>query len=178
MKALVFDTETTGLIKNRLLHVDKQSEIIEFYCCFVDFDEQCFLDEAHFLFKPQRPVSDDLVKKLGITNDMLENKGRFRDQAQTIKERIEFAPTIIAHNLSFDQEMVELEFERLGEPPPTWPAPLCIVEQTVHLKGYRLSLTELHQHLFGEPFLGAHRANIDTQALIRCCFELYQRGLL
>jgi hypothetical protein len=39
-------------------------------------------------------------------------------------------------------------------------------------------MSALHQHLFGEPFEGAHRAKQDTLALLRCCVELLHKGML
>jgi hypothetical protein len=59
-----------------------------------------------------------------------------------------------------------------------WPDKICTVEQTVHLKGYRVSLSVLHETLFGMPFTGAHRAKVDVSALLFICKELYRIGEL
>jgi len=50
------------------------------------------------------------------------------------------------------------------------------VQETEWIKGHRLSLSALHEELFGEPFSGAHRARVDVDALTRCFNELRQRG--
>jgi hypothetical protein len=46
----------------------------------------------------------------------------------------------------------------------------------MHFKGYKLSLTNLHMHLFNMDFGEAHRAKADVQALVRCCRQLYAQG--
>ena len=79
--------------------------------------------------------------------------------------------------MSFDQEMIDIEAERLGQI-LRWQRLVCTVEQTVHLRGHRLSLSLLHQHLFDEPFAGAHRAKVDVAALIRCSVELHKRRVI
>lgn len=185
MKAFIFDTETTGLIDNRLLKVDKQSEIVEFYGALVDLGTKETLSEVHSLFCPKTPMPTEkkfpngTVKKIKINgweNSDLVGQPPFATKASEIREAIESAPLVIAHNLSFDRDMVDLEFERLKAPPINWPQGLCTVEQTNWLKGMRLSLTKLHTHLFGEAFKDAHKAKMDSEALIRCCCELYERG--
>jgi len=85
-----------------------------------------------------------------------------------------------AHNLAYDMEMLEFEFKRLNDTlKGLWNKPLiCTVEQTVHLRGIRLSLSALHEYLFNEKFEGAHRAKADVQAQVRCFMELKKRGEL
>jgi hypothetical protein len=50
------------------------------------------------------------------------------------------------------------------------------VECTEHFYGYRLSLTNLHKHLFNEGFPEAHRARNDVEALCRCVVKLIEMG--
>jgi DNA polymerase III alpha subunit (gram-positive type) len=118
-------------------------------------------------------MSDETIKqtKTQLTNDLLMNAPPFSEVAEPIKAHLEGAPLLIAHNATFDKEMIDIEMERIGKQ-VAWPPMLCTTEQTMHLKGYRLSLTELHQHLMGQPFMGAHRAKNDVLALVQCCIEL------
>jgi DNA polymerase III alpha subunit (gram-positive type) len=177
MIATVFDTETSGLIENRTLRLDRQPEIIEFYACAINLETGEMLDEFDTLIKPKKPVSDEITQITTITNDMLQDAEPFSKHANRIQGILERSPSVIAHNLAFDKDMVEIEFQRLS---PgwhiEWPECICTVEQTNHIKGYRLSLSALHQTLFGEPFEGAHRAKVDVQALLRCSVELFKRG--
>jgi DNA polymerase III epsilon subunit-like protein len=175
MIAFIFDTETSGLIDNRTIKIDRQPSIIEFYGCLVDLETGEIKSELDLLIEPPKEVSEEITNITSITNDMLKGKPLFEAVASLIATAIENAPIVIAHNLSFDREMVDVEFERLGKT-IKWPRLLCTVEATIHLKGFRLSLSNLHETLFNEPFAGAHRARVDVQALVRCCVELFKRG--
>jgi DNA polymerase III epsilon subunit family exonuclease len=177
MKAFLFDTETTGLISNHTIKLDMQPEIIEFYGCLADIEEGEIIQEIDLLIKPKKIIEDDITKITGLTQEMIENSPSFAEVSEVIKWNIENAPLVIAHNLSFDMEMVDLEFERFGQK-IKWPDKICTVEQTVHLKGYRVSLSVLHETLFGMPFTGAHRAKVDVSALLFICKELYRIGEL
>lgn len=179
-KALVLDTETTGLISNHSISLDKQPEIIEFYAAFGNLKTKRITREYHSLVKPSKyPMSQKIIEetKTQLSNDMLVQAPSFAKIAPMLRKLVETAPVVIAHNAAFDTEMIGIEFERLGEK-IVWPAVVCTVEQTVHIKGYRLSLTNLHIELFGKKFDEAHRAKPDTQALWRCCCALYAKGML
>lgn len=185
MKALIFDTETTGLVKNRTLKLDQQPSIIEFYACLVNLKTGKIARELDLLIKPPKLLSDTpapgdkktITQITGITNAMLADAQPFSLHAKDIINMLTKAPLVIAHNASFDKEMIDIEAERLGFE-VKWPRIICTVEQTIAMKGYRLSLSALHQELFGEPFTGAHRAKVDVAALTRCCVELFKRGML
>lgn len=180
--AVPFDTETTGLVKSRLIKLDKQPEVIEFYGCLVNLDNGKIDRELDLLIRPtvEFPMTPFTIKetKTKLSNAMLEPAPQFSEVKEIIKDLLERAPLVIAHNLSFDKEMIEIELERLGEK-IEWPPGLCTVEQTAHLKGVRLNLTKLHQFLFdGATFEDAHRARYDVMAMTRCAVELQKRGLL
>lgn len=178
MRAFIFDTETTGLIENRTLPLDKQPEIIEFYGALVNMDTGEIIEEIDTLITPKGPVSKEITKITGITPAMVENKQPFGIHTYRIECLIEASDAVIAHNLSFDMEMVDIEFSRMNLKVP-WPRRrICTVEATVHLKGFRLNLSGLHQHLFGEPFSGAHRAKVDVDALTRCSLQLFKDGII
>jgi DNA polymerase III subunit alpha len=180
MKAFIFDTETTGLVRNHVTDFDNQPEIIEFYGATVDLKTGKKYAELEFLIKPRKQRTDKVMKetKSKISDELLENADGFEKCAPAIRKYIETsAPVVIAHNASFDKEMVDLEFERIGQM-IKWPRAICTVEQTIHLTGQRMGLTVLHEYLFNEKFAEAHRAKADTQALIRCCIELFNEGLI
>lgn len=180
MKALVLDTETTGLVHNHSIALELQPEVIEFYACLADLKRRRIEWEREWLIKPKAyPMTAEVMAetKTRLDNEMLSDALHFKDVAQQIKKLIEGAPAIIAHNASFDKEMIDIEYERLGVK-LKWPRLICTVEQTVHMKGYRLTLTDLHTTLFKQGFPEAHRAKPDVQALVRCCYELFKRGML
>jgi len=175
--ACVCDTETTDLVYNRSAPLDRQPQIGEFYGALTDLDTGEISHEIDVLIRPTSKISAESKKITGLDDAALANYPSFVEHAEMIKAMIEEAPVVIFHNAAFDKDMVELEFERLGET-VRWPKLFCSVEQTCHLDGCRLSLSNLHELLFGAPFKGAHRARHDVAALIRCLVELNKRGEL
>ena len=160
MKALIFDTETTDLINSGLLKPEQKPSIIEFYGEVVDLETEEVFHQKEFLFKPPKPITPEITKITNITNGMVADAPTFGAHAAEIRSVIEGSDVVIAHNVSFDKEMVDIEFERLGAK-VQWPRLICTIEATICMKGFRLNLTSLHQELFGEPFSGAHRARHD-----------------
>jgi DNA polymerase III epsilon subunit-like protein len=175
--ATLFDTETTGLIDNHTIKLDKQPHVIEFYAGVFDLKSGKLEGEYDTLIKPPVVISDEITKITGITNEMVVGKQSFSHHASAIFSFLTRGKINIAHNMSFDQEMIDIEAERLGHV-VKWPRNICTVEQTVHLKSHRLTMTALHEHLFGEKFEGSHRARVDVQALARCCVELHRRRVI
>lgn len=171
---LVFDTETTGLIDNTLKRLDKQPYVIEFYGMLVQ--DGNLVSDLDLLIKPPIPISKEITKITGITNEMVKNSPSFQEVAGQIANFFSQADRTVAHNLTYDLQMIEFEFNRLGMIIPMPSKKLCTVEGTEHLKGHRLKLTELHEYLFDVPFKGAHRAKEDVEALNRCYQELTKRG--
>lgn len=177
MIALIMDTETSGLISNHSIKLDKQPEVIEYFSVLTNLATGERLREFETLIKPRNPVSEEITDITGIDNEMLKDAQSFELLAPAIKADIESAETVIAQNMSFDAEMIDTEFERLGLK-VNWPRKLCTVEATVHLKGYRLKQMALYELLFNETFKDAHRARPDCEALERICVELFKRGEL
>lgn len=185
MKAIIFDTETTGLIKNRKIPLNKQPEIIEFYGEYVDLKTGSVLDSLELLIRPNHIINDKLppiIEKItGLDyNKDLSDKPNYKELSSTIQQFF-YQPDCncaIAHNMGYDKEMIDIECERIGTP-FDWPERLlCTIEQTMHLKGYRLNLNKLHNELFKEDFENAHRARNDVKALTKCCVELHKQGII
>jgi len=186
LKAMVFDTETTGLMGTALLQADRQPSVIEFYgalCTFNATGKFRVIRSLELLVKPPTPFKEEGARRknitaiTGLTNAMLEDKPTFAQVAKQVFEFIETAPLVIAHNLAFDKEILDLEAKRLQRV-INWPPGLCTIEQTAHLKGDRLKLEELYTHLFKQKFATAHRAKADVLALAKCCSELHRQGII
>lgn len=178
MIAFVFDTETTDLVKNPLMDISKQPRMIEFYGAKVN-DAGEILDELEFMCHPGFRIEPITTKITGIVQSDLEGKPAFNSElADAIDKIMEGCDAAVAHNLSFDKAMVGFEFTRLGRDPVWPPQSICTVEETEWIKGYRLNMGALYEHLFGEGFSGAHRAKVDTAALIRCWSKLRMDGMI
>lgn len=185
MLVTLYDTETTGLIKTGARRLPKQPHIIEFYAMTIEQigdgeDVQFrFVDEINELINPgsKVPITPEITRITGINGQMVAGKAGFPTFAPKIKAYFERADRVVAHNLSFDMEMVEIEMKRL-DMAVTFPEKVCTVEATEWLKGFRLSLTMLHEEMFGEKFEGAHRAKVDVFATCACYTELVRRKMV
>lgn len=170
----VFDTETTGLLQSGLMSIDKQPFVIEFCAIKVDLEAKETKEIYDFLIKAPIQVTEEITGITGITNDMLENEKPFYDYIEKVKDALENCDAVIAHNLSFDKEIIDIEMRRHGLE-MKWPRLICSVEQSMPLKGYRLSLSDLHEELTGSKFEGAHRAKNDVDALVRCVYIMKEQ---
>ena len=181
MITLILDTETDGLVNNHVLALDKLPSVIEYCGLIANLKSGKLMDELTTLIRPvEYPMTAWTIKetKTKLSNGILSGAPRFESVADKIRKQIETAPVIIAHNLAFDKEVIDVAFERLGQI-LIWPKRLiCSVEQTAYLTGKRLTLTALHKHLFKKDFGEAHRARPDTEALMRCCVRLYKMGVI
>ena len=169
----IFDTETTGLVRNTVKSLDKQPKITELAMIFLDDD---LVEIARFesFFNVGEKLDEKIVKITSITDEMLADAPKFSEKADEIRQLIERCGVIVAHNLSFDAQMLRFEFERCGIE-LTWPRMHCTIEATEHWHGYRLNQTALYDELFNETFEGAHRAINDVEALVRIYVELKKR---
>ena len=186
MRVALIDVETTGLTYNRTLALNMQPHVIEFYGLLVKLQKQSVsvLQELALLVKPPMTLASlppqgkkTIVSITGIDDAMLKNAPPFAAVANQIFNFIEAAPMVLAHNATFDKEMLDIEADRLGRK-IKWPTVRCSVEQTIHLTGQRLTLQKLHQHLCGEPFTGAHRARTDVHALLACAQVMHKGGMI
>lgn len=177
MKAFLFDTETTDLIANSVIAEHHRPHIIEFYGMVLELKDGLWakVEELEFFCKPRVRITDTITRITGITNDDIKDAKPFSEHAEEVKRIIKSAEMAVAHNLSYDTAVVDVEFERLKSS-VDWPlCMLCTVEATEHLRGHRLRLSDLHEELFGERFEGAHRARTDVEAMGRCFIELWER---
>jgi DNA polymerase III alpha subunit (gram-positive type) len=178
MRALIIDTETTDLISNHSIKLEKQPHMIEYFGRHLDLASGEVLGEYETLIKPPIQINATTTRITGITNEMLKDAPPISGVVEFIAENINTTAVVIAHNMSFDAEMINFEFERCSVNGFKWPRQICTVEATLHIKGFRLNLQALHEHLFGERFKDHHRARPDVDALSRICVELFKRGEL
>lgn len=176
MKHLLFDTETTNLIHNSLQPLNKQPKILELFCLVLDDEDWSEVEAYHTYLDPGIPVPEKVTQITGITDEKVKGQPTFGQKWQEIDSLIQRTDAVVAHNLSYDMSIVNFECQRIGAE-PVWPSVrVCTVEATEWIKGHRLNLTALHEHLFGEAFEKAHSAENDVRAMARCYIELHKRG--
>lgn len=177
MIANLLDTETSGLIDNHSIKLERQPHVIEYYARRTNLASGEFISDLEMLIAAPVKLDAKITEITGITDELLAGRPLFASDevALRIAQDIESSEVIIAQNASFDKEMLDIEFERLGRK-LAWPRIICTVEATIHYKGFRLGLQALHEYLFNEPFADHHRAKPDVLALERICIELFKRG--
>lgn len=177
MRTFIFDTETTALIKNGAQRLEKQPHVIELFGLVLN-EQLAEIDVWSSLFSHHKELPEEIIKITGITDDMIKDAPKFFTKAAEIKAFIEGCDCVVAHNLTYDMSVLDYEMDRANLK-INWPQDrICTVEQTEWIKGYRLSLSALHEHLFGVGFKNAHRAENDVRALARCFIELKNRNEL
>lgn len=176
MIRILFDTETTGLLKPSAQHVNEQPEIVELYAVMIN-EEFEMLGEFESFFKPKIPLTPELTKIHGISNEMLEDEPSFEDKFDELAKFFTGTDEMIAHNLAFDRAMLANELIRIDKlinfP---WPRiHTCTVEMAMPIEQRRINLGNLHKHATGKPHEGAHRAKSDVHALVRCYHWMMER---
>lgn len=184
---LLFDTETTGIIKSNDSPARVQPRLIEFYGLRLDAaNPDTILGDLHLLVDPGQPRAEwPVIKDLGengsmLTEEMLTGAPAFPLVLPKLQDFFLGAEFISAHNLTFDHDVLYAELRRVDAVTrfPWPPRRICTVEATEQIAGRRMSLTDLHMHLFGVGFDEAHLARRDVEALHRCFVELWKRGII
>lgn len=167
--ALVFDTETTGLLLPGAAALKDQPKIIELAAVVIEKSEGSFkiAGEISWLIHPGEEITAEITKITGITNDDLRGKPSFAALAPEIAEFFIGATHLFAHNLPFDVGMLTNELKRCGKefafPYP--PTQICTVAAFEAVKGRRMKLMELYEWSLKKKFPNAHRALADARAL-------------
>jgi DNA polymerase III epsilon subunit-like protein len=186
---LIFDTETSGLPRNwsaPASDVDNWPRMIQigWFCC--DASGQV-LRSRQYLIKPQGfQISPQAVQLHGITTQLALRDGV--DLPPVLEEfstDVRAVKVVVAHNLEFDQKVMQAELQRAKLADVfARKRRICTMKETAHVcrlpgkYGYKWpSLTELHCHLFGTSFEGAHGALADAEACRRCFFRLRELGV-
>ena len=161
----IFDQETTGLVKAEGTDLLHQPYLTEIYAMQFDNDFNMVKEFESFI-KPPIPLPAIITKITGITDADLAAAPSFIEVYRDIINVFFGSHTIIAHNLSFDEQILIFELRRIGKEHhfPYPPIKYCTVEQSMWIKGHRLKNKELYKHATGEEMVDAHRAKIDTIA--------------
>jgi len=177
---IIFDTETTGLIKNGLIELSKQPQIIEFAAIKLDDSTLEEVDRLEFLANPGVKLPEIITKITGLTDGDLADEQPFKYYFPQLVKFFFGEKYSFAHNHSFDTGMLSLELRRMKKQYQfPWPfRQICTVNSTYHFKNFRLNLQRLHFHLFNKEFTEAHRAMKDVEALTKCVIKLIKDGVI
>ena len=113
MNVLVIDVETTGLLPKTpadppiyitqlsfALYDMKYNRLIQTYNAFIKIPEEI-------------PISEKITQITGITREQLDRTGvDITDALEMLFETYHYADIVVAHNLSFDSKVIEMEANR------------------------------------------------------------------
>ncbi|MDD5197995.1 MAG: 3'-5' exonuclease [Candidatus Gracilibacteria bacterium] len=189
MKAFVFDTETTGLTV-RTGTLDEQPYIVQFAGILGEVDSVngfTELDRVDIMVKPRIAIPFAASQVHGIYDRDIENAPYIEEVMDQILKYLNTTDIVVGHNIEYDEEVIRSELKRLGRDGDYQPIKrVCTMRGSTDyckLQGRGFSfkppkLSELHKHLFGEWFEGAHNAMVDVEATTRAFGLLVQRGVI
>ena len=187
---LFFDTETTGLPKNwkaPVTDIDNWPRMIQIGWLLSDKNGKR-IDTGNLIIKPEGfTIPTEASNVHGITTEKSIEEGvELEKVLKQFAELVAEADFIVAHNISFDEKIIGAEFLRKGIVTDFEEKPkICTMKASTDYcqisgpYGYKWpKLSELHIHLFGLDFAGAHDAFADIEATERCFWEMKKIGLL
>ncbi len=187
---LVFDTETTGIPKDRKApasDVANWPRVVQLGWEIFDSREQRTGNEAYIVRPDGFRIPKDAEDIHGISTEKARRDGRvLADVLESFSGAVREARVIVAHNLDFDENVVSAELHRIGRP-----LRFHLKERVCTMKaatdickipgpyGYKWpTLPELYQFLFKKQLKEAHDAAADVSACAKCFFELKRRGVI
>lgn len=177
MNYLLFDLETTGLLRPDIAKLDHQPRIIEIYATLID-EKNRTQDTFHSMINPGIRLPPFISKHTGIRRKDIRNAPSFEHCAKDVVDIMNNANACVAHNAMFDIGVLTHEFKRIGfniHPPRI----ICTVEQCEHLFGKRPTMSQLYTYCTEKsPPKGIHRADVDVRMLRDCFVYLHKHGIV
>ncbi|MGB7294981.1 MAG: 3'-5' exonuclease [Candidatus Aminicenantales bacterium] len=187
----LFDCETTGLPRTRYFSphdVDAWPRLVQVAWGCYDSDGNAGEAACHIIRPEGFRIPADATKIHGITQARALRAGR--DLGEVLDEFLEASEkpgiVLVAHNLAYDFGVIGAELVRVGKPLRFLDIPgICTMKSTTEICrlprpggfGFKWpTLEELHVHLFGRAYAGAHDAARDLEACARSFFRLWQAG--
>ena len=189
---LIFDTETTGLPKRWDAPVsdsDNWPRAIQIAWQLHDAMGN-LIEQKDYLINPEGfniPFEAESIH--GISTELAAADGVSLDQVlEEFNDVLARSQFVVGQNVGFDLNIMGAEFYRRSVDTSLLSLPVLdtCTETTAELckipggRGGKFklpTLTELHEHLFGDGFAEAHNATADVEATTRCFLELLRQGI-
>ena len=117
MKVLVFDTETTGLWKNKFASIkdnDNWPYIVQMAWVIFNMETKTQTSQSYIIkLRNNMKIPEDSIKIHGITDKDMENYGiDISIVLEKFLKDLKDATYLVAHNLAFDWKILSVEFYR------------------------------------------------------------------
>lgn len=184
---MIFDTETTGLIKNDYLHpiknLDQMPRVIEIGYVILDAEFNV-IKQFEALIKPNGWVVPDepFWRNNGFTNDMnIINGYDMADVLDVFIDDLNSCEYLVAHNMLFDYRVMCGEMYRYRKTGKRLKK-ICTLNSARNYFRYnnikaKYNLTDLHKYFFGVGFDNSHNALADVMATARCLAEMVSKNI-
>ncbi len=153
-RIIVFDCETTGIDFAR-------DQVIEL--C-VQHGLHDGAPSQTWRIKPSVPIAPAAQQVHGISIEELADCPSFAAYADTIAEVFAKAEVIVGYNLSFDIDMLQAEYARIGRPPLDLQHKKIVDPFRLWQQCEPRSLQHAHRRFVGDEFAAAHSASADVAA--------------
>jgi DNA polymerase III epsilon subunit-like protein len=192
MKFLTFDTETTGLPRDRRGRIEDSSNwpyILQLSWILYDNETNRLFKSNDIIELPDSvEISKESIAVHGITRKRSRDDGiPIRKAIVKLQKAMADANVIIAHNLEFDKKLVMAECARNKMRHGFYnnkgyyctmknSVDLCKIEATNATTGEKYfrypRLSYLHEFLFGTTPMGTHDALVDILVCFRCYYKI------
>ncbi len=163
---IVYDTETTGLVKHPDAPLSKQPRIIEFGAMALSLKNGKPIGKKFkALINPGEPLTEEITRITGITNEDVRDAPTFVNAWPKIAAYIKGARAMLAHNEPFDHAIIDYELKRASKK-FVWPVVFCTIGLYREQWGRDMKLTELYAQTMGRQLDQKHRALSDVEALV------------
>lgn len=119
MHVLVFDTETTGLPKSKIINKDSLHlwpHVVQFSYIIYDMEKNTIVKIKDSIIKIPNTIviTEDIAKIHGITNEISDAKGiNIVDVFEEFFVDFNNVDYVVGHNVSFDINMIKAEINRI-----------------------------------------------------------------
>ena len=187
---LFFDTETTGIPRNYKAPVTDLANwprVVQLAFLSADAQGTILAAEEYIIVPDGFVIPPDAARVHGITTERALAEGVPLTAAlDDFAGALQAATALVAHNISFDTNILGAEFLRAKRPNPLpGKKQICTMQSATDYcaipgpYGNKWpTLTQLHAKLFNEPLPNAHAALADVLACAKCFFELQKRGVI
>jgi DNA polymerase-3 subunit epsilon len=153
-RIIVFDCETTGIDFTR-------DQVIEL-CVQHGLDAAA--PSQVWRIKPAVPIHPAAQAVHGITMAELAECPAFGQLADEIAAVFAVADVVVGYNLSFDVDMLQAEYARIGKPPLDLSGKQIVDAFRLWQQCEPRSLQHAHRRFVGDDFAAAHSASADVAA--------------
>jgi DNA polymerase-3 subunit epsilon len=190
VKALIFDTETTGMVLRESSPEDpRQPDLVQLGMLLVETEDWTPRARHSMLVKlPEGASIEEGERKAhGISEEDCRRYGVPLMVAGSLFNQLCMqADLIVAHNMAFDRSIMQTALHRLGGKPDRMAGVrlLCTMEESTEIlklpgrfDSYKWpSLAEAYRHFAQRELEGAHDALVDSEACLTVFRGLVDRG--